>query len=130
MGAHPQNDNLPARDASFRPRGHFLYSPPPADRLTGLPADYVKLVADLARVPVPHIPVTPYGDDFRAAARHWEAIAEKLDAYAEAFRREVKANSPYGVDDGVFCNPFADAVHDMVRDLEHVADRLDQERRR
>ena len=32
--------------------------------------------------------------------------------------------------DGVFCNPFADAVHDPIAQCNYVADRLDQERRR
>lgn len=98
--------------------------------LTGLAEHYVTLGAELASIPVPHIPVTPYGDDFRMAARHWQQVGAKFLEYAAAFGREVKSNSPFPFDEDAFTNLLAGAVTDMTLELLHVADRLDQDRRR
>lgn len=104
----------------------LLYAP----AKPGNPFDSAKraLIAQLARLPVPHIDVTPGPEQLEAVADFVRSLAAYADVCMRAIGKEVASNSITRVDQRDFESPFTDAVEGFATaTIERAAEALAEE---
>ncbi len=69
-----------------------------------------KLIAELARLPVPVVDVTPQPDQLHDVAEHVRAVAKAADGWLRVVGLEVKSNALSRVDMSQFEGQFETAV--------------------
>jgi hypothetical protein len=84
-----------------------------------------RLVAELAKIDVPSLDVSPTPDQFQAVKDHLHDVAEIADRWLKNIGEEIRVNATTRIDAAQFDGAFADAIDGFAAfEIERAAEAL------